>query len=51
MSEIILEPVVTISNEADRDRAMRVLEKSESACLISNSIKSKVTMKPNVQVV
>jgi peroxiredoxin-like protein len=51
MSEIILEPVVTISNEADRDRAMRVLEKSESACLISNSIKSKVTMKPNVLVV
>ncbi len=44
MTEILLEPVVTLKNEKDRDRAMRVLEKSEAACLISNSIKSKVSM-------
>jgi peroxiredoxin-like protein len=44
MTEIILEPTVTIADEKDRERAERVLQKSEAACLISNSIKSKVTM-------
>ncbi|TAE88304.1 MAG: OsmC family peroxiredoxin, partial [Bacteroidetes bacterium] len=44
MSEIILEPTVIIAEEKDRERAERVLQKSEAACLISNSIKSTVTM-------
>lgn len=51
MSEIILEPEVTIPDEKDYDKAMRIIEKSEKACLISNSIKSKVTMKPIVTIV
>lgn len=51
MTEVILEPVVTIREEKDRDRALRVLQKSEAACLISNSIQSKVTMTPTIQVV
>ena len=40
MTEIILEPILTIVNEADKDKAERILQKSEAACLISNSIKS-----------
>lgn len=48
MSEVILEPVVTISNEDDRRRVMRVLEKSNDNCLISRSITSKVTMEPTI---
>ncbi|MBL0745972.1 OsmC family protein [Chryseolinea lacunae] len=48
MSEIILEPTLTIVEEKDRERAERVLHKSEAACLISNSIKSRVIMKPIV---
>ena len=44
MTEVILEPTVTILDEKDRERAERVLAKAEAACLISNSIKSKVTM-------
>lgn len=48
MSEVILEPTVTIVNEHDRERAERVLVKAEAACLISNSIKSKVTMVPRI---
>jgi len=44
MTEITLEPVVTITVEKDRQKAERVLQKSESACLISNSIKSKIVM-------
>lgn len=50
MSEIILEPVVTVKEEKDRERAMRVLQKSEAACLISNSVKSKITMNPTIEI-
>lgn len=50
MTEIILEPTVIITDEKDRERAERVLQKSEAACLISNSVKSKVTMLPIINV-
>ena len=49
MTEVILEPLVTITNEKDFDRALRILQRTESTCLISNSIKSKVSMKPLVR--
>ena len=48
MTEVILEPTVTIANESDREKADRVLQKSEQHCLISNSIKSKVTMNTKI---
>jgi peroxiredoxin-like protein len=48
MTEIILEPTVTIEDEKDREKAGRILVKAEAACLISNSVKSKITMIPNV---
>lgn len=50
MTEVILRPHVVILHEKDRERAERVLIKSEAACLISNSIKSKVTMHPVIEV-
>jgi peroxiredoxin-like protein len=50
MTEIILKPTITIKDEKDRDRAERIVQKSESACLISNSIKSKVTMEVTIKV-
>lgn len=50
MTEVILEPEVTIRREEDRERALRILEKTEAACLISNSIKSTITMVPKVTV-
>lgn len=50
MSEIILEPVVVIADEKYYEKAERVLQKSEAACLISNSIRSKVTMIPKIEV-
>lgn len=50
MTEVILEPTVTIKDEKDRERAERILQKSEAACLISNSIKSKVTMEVTIKV-
>lgn len=50
MSEVVLEPTVTITDEKDRERAERVLQKSEVACLISNSVKSTITMIPTIVV-
>jgi organic hydroperoxide reductase OsmC/OhrA len=50
MTEILLEPVVVIRDEKDREKALKVLEKSESNCLISNSVKSTIVMKPIVEV-
>jgi organic hydroperoxide reductase OsmC/OhrA len=51
MSEILLEPIVTIQNEKDMEKTKRVLQKSEAACLISNSVKSKIIMNPVIEVV
>ncbi len=50
MTEIILEPLLKIKDENDRQKAERVLQKSEAACLISNSIKATVIMIPEIQV-
>jgi organic hydroperoxide reductase OsmC/OhrA len=50
MTEILLEPVVIIHDEKDREKAIKVLEKSEIHCLISNSIKSKIIMKPVITI-
>lgn len=49
MTEIILEPTLVIAKESDKERAERILQKSEMACLISNSIKSKVTLNPKIK--
>ena len=44
MTEITLKPVLTLSNEKDKEKAERILQKSEAVCLISNSITSKVIL-------
>ena len=50
MTEIILSPTVTISSEKDRERAERIVHKSEAACLISNSIKSKISLNITIKI-
>jgi organic hydroperoxide reductase OsmC/OhrA len=50
ISEISLEPVVELAADQSPDRALRVLEKAEANCLISNSIKSKILFRPVVNV-
>lgn len=51
MTGIRLKPVLRISDEGQRDRALRVMEKAKAACLISNSMKTEVSMEPTVEVV
>jgi len=50
MSEVILEPTVTIVDEKDEAKTLRILEKSEAACLISNSVTSKIIMLPTIKI-
>lgn len=50
MSEIALRPKLTILDEEDEAKALRILERAERACLISNSIRSRVILEPEVQV-
>jgi organic hydroperoxide reductase OsmC/OhrA len=49
ITEILVEPVITLLNEEDVEKAERILQKSEAACLISNSIKSKVLLKSKLE--
>lgn len=44
MTEINLKASLVIDDESKKERAERILEKSEAACLISNSIKTKVNL-------
>ncbi|HRP61060.1 MAG TPA: OsmC family protein, partial [Vicingus sp.] len=50
MTEIILKPRLIIDDESKKERAERILEKSEKACLISNSIKTKVHLMSDIQI-
>jgi peroxiredoxin-like protein len=50
ISEVELMPIVVISNEADKEKATRVLMKSEKACLISNSVKSTIIFNPTITI-
>jgi len=50
VTEIILKPKLVIASSQQPDRAKRVLEMSEKACLISNSIKSKISLEPIIEI-
>lgn len=46
ITEVVLNPTLVLTNKEDQEKAQRILEKSEKACLISNSIKAKVVLNP-----
>jgi peroxiredoxin-like protein len=48
ISEVVLSPVLTITHDSDKEKAIRILQRSEAACLISNSVKSKIIFKPEI---
>lgn len=50
MTEIELRPRLCIADAGKAERAMRILEKAESNCLITNSIQSKVNLLADVVV-
>jgi peroxiredoxin-like protein len=50
-SRLILRPQLTIPRENDRERAARLLEKTERSCLVSRSLKCEISMEPAIEVV
>ncbi len=50
ITAVALSPVLTIAPEADKEKALRILEKSEAACLISNSVKAKIIFNPQIKI-
>ena len=50
ITEITLSPVVTIPDEQQREKAEKIIKKSDAACLISNSVKSTILVRPQVVV-
>ncbi len=50
ITQIELSPKILVSNEHDKERALRIIEKSEKACLISRSMKSEIILKPEITV-
>ena len=50
ITEIILRPRLVLRDVRGAERALRILQKAERNCLISNSIKSQVTLQPEVTI-
>lgn len=48
VSEIILKPELVISDEKFADKARRIMEKAEEACLITRSITTEIIFEPTV---
>lgn len=48
MTTITLHARLTLSEEASRDKGLRLLHKAEEICLISRSIKTEVHLEPQV---
>ncbi len=49
-SAIVLRPTLRVASSNDRDRAMRILEKSEKACLVSASLSTPIRLEPEITI-
>jgi len=47
-TRVTVRPVLTINNESDRERGLRLMEKAEKACLVSRSLQSQIVLEPQV---
>ncbi len=49
-TELELRPILTVANEHDEERGLRLLEKTEHSCLVMRSLSTSVRMVPSVRV-
>lgn len=49
-TRVVLRPKVGVIRDEDRERAVKLLQKAERACLIARSLMSEVTMEPLIVV-
>jgi peroxiredoxin-like protein len=47
-TEIVLRPRLTVPDGTNRDRAIRVMEKAERACLVSQSLRTSIRLESEV---
>lgn len=50
MTEITLRPELVITDDTYADKAKRIMEKAEAACLISRSVKTEIILEPKVSI-
>ena len=46
---ITLKPTITLASSSDAAKAKELIEKAEANCLISNSVKARVSLEPTIQ--
>lgn len=49
LTAITLKPTITLTTSTDTAKAMELIEKAEANCLISNSMKAKVSLEPTIR--
>ncbi len=50
ITKIILRPRVTVKSEEEREKALRLIQKAEDACLVARSMRAAVVLEPEVVV-
>ncbi len=50
ITKVVIQPLLHIAEPSEKERALRLLEKAERACLISRSVKSQIELEPEVLV-
>lgn len=50
IAKIILRPRVTVQSEDEREKALRLIQKAEDACLVARSMRAAVVLEPEVVV-
>jgi len=50
ITRIAIRPRVAVRSEADRERALRLIQKAEEACLVARSMRSVIELTPEVVV-
>jgi peroxiredoxin-like protein len=48
IARILLRPRVTVRREEDREKALRLIQKAEDACLVARSMRTAVELAPEV---
>lgn len=48
ISEVVLQPLIRVTFKKDIERAERIIQKSENICLVSNSVKTKIVLAPEI---
>ena len=50
ITRIVLRPRIRVARQSDQDLVLRLAQKAESVCLIRNSMRTEITLEPEVSV-